>query len=54
MKIYFAGMTGLEKRERAIMKLITNRLLSFYYIGSGNESVEMREIIRMKNEDKDK
>ena len=32
MKIYFAGNTGIYKRERAIYKFTKNRLLSFYIL----------------------
>lgn len=36
MKLHFAGNSGSVQRERDWQKILTNRLLSFYYIKLGN------------------
>ena len=35
MKIYFAGTTGTEKRERLLQRMTKRRLLSFFYMDKG-------------------
>lgn len=35
MKIYFAGTTGIESREKMVNDAVKHRLISFYYIDKG-------------------
>jgi len=50
MKIYFAGDTGIEERERMVLNLADHRLLSYYHPNREKLFLILKEI----NENQDK
>ena len=49
MKIYFAGDTGIEERERMVLNLADHRLLSYYHPNREKLFLILKEINENKN-----